>query len=135
MKNKYGIYFCCGANNNIVYHNMFIKSTNQHAIDVASNLWDSGSVGNYWDDYTGIDADGDGIGDTPYYISGGDTKDNYPLMEPLIDNTPPVVSIVNPTEGYFHFSGVKLFPTVFDIIFDTPNLNGNIPQNRIKLFR
>ena len=36
-------------------------------------------LGNYWDDYTGTDADGDGIGDTPYSIDFD--KDNYPLME------------------------------------------------------
>jgi len=34
-------------------------------------------LGNYWDDYTGYDGNGDGIGDTPY------RGDNYPLMEPF----------------------------------------------------
>lgn len=38
-------------------------------------------LGNYWDDYTGTDADNDGIGDTPYRIYYSDINDEYPLME------------------------------------------------------
>lgn len=36
-------------------------------------------MGNYWDDYTGSDGNGDGIGDTLHSIDGD--KDNYPLMD------------------------------------------------------
>ncbi len=36
-------------------------------------------MGNYWDDYTGSDADKDGIGDTPYGIKSD--NDEYPLMK------------------------------------------------------
>ena len=41
-------------------------------------------LGNYWDDYEGTDADGDGIGDTQYSIdSDSDENDDYPLMTPF----------------------------------------------------
>jgi len=40
------------------------------------------------------------------------------------DDTPPTVTIVNPTEGYFHFSGIKLFPTILNIVSDTMGFGG-----------
>jgi len=51
--------------------------------------------GNYWDDYNGTDADGDGIGDTPYAVPGGSHEDQYPLMTPL-DGVPPVAVAFSP---------------------------------------
>jgi len=70
--------------NNTIYHNNFINNT-QNAYDEYTNQWDDGSKGNYWDDYAGIDDNGDGIGDTPYLISGGDNQDGYPQMEPITE--------------------------------------------------
>ena len=80
--NNYGIHLCYSSNYNAIYHNNLIGNT-QNAYDRGTNQWDSGTEGNYYeDDYTGTDSDGDGIGDTPYPIPGGDSVDRYPLMAP-----------------------------------------------------
>ena len=70
------------AINNIIYHNNFV-SNDCNAIDDGDNIWywPNCTEGNFWDDYTGVDSNGDGIGDTPYDISGGDNKDLYPFIE------------------------------------------------------
>ncbi|MCX6666595.1 MAG: C25 family cysteine peptidase [Euryarchaeota archaeon] len=73
------------TNNNRLYHNTFINNT-QNAYDICNNIWYNATTqeGNYWDDYTGSDANDDGIGDTPYNISGGSNQDLYPLMKPWV---------------------------------------------------
>ncbi len=97
LHNGKGMYFCCGARLNTVYHNTFMNNTVWNADDTASgNNWDGGypTGGNYWNDYTGKDeyqgyaqniVGSDSLGDAPYYIvNDGTKKDNYPLMEPVV---------------------------------------------------
>lgn len=69
------------CNNNLFYENDFINNS-LHAVDNGTNnIWDNGFIGNYWDNYTGVDANNDNIGDSPYYILGtAGSKDNFPIF-------------------------------------------------------
>ena len=95
---------------NTFFENNF--TVNKAILSGKANFWDNGSVGNYWSDYNGTDADGDGIGDTPYVINAGN-QDNYPLVKPRhptepIDTFPPRISISSPKNKVFNDSSVSL---------------------------
>ena len=77
---------------NTVFGNLFVDNSEQVLpnvneypnINMGSRgtdivLWDNGTVGNYWSNYNGADANGDGIGDRSYIIDDYN-QDNYPLM-------------------------------------------------------
>ena len=81
------------SSDNILYSNNFVDNTKYNAIEYnGNNQWDRNNSGNYYSDYTGIDSNGDGIGDTPYPIPGdGSSVDRYPLMAPYSTIPPPTV--------------------------------------------
>jgi parallel beta-helix repeat protein len=83
--------FC---NNNKIFLNYFLNNSVHNAFDYGNNnSWDNGLKGNYWDNYGGIDANDDGIGDTPYNVSGSaGSVDHFPIWNDGDDN-PPVITI------------------------------------------
>jgi len=89
----WGIYVGSWCENNVIYHNNFIDNggTKQAHDSTGNNTWDNGypSGGNYWSDFDepsegAYDNNSDGIVDLPYSISGGNSKDRYPLTHPFV---------------------------------------------------
>lgn len=93
----YEVYLTASSGNTI-YHNRMGNNTIAHTYDGSGgNTWDNGypSGGNRWEDYTGSDANADGVGDTPYTSILGSTgaKDRYPLMNAwFLDTEPPIAN-------------------------------------------
>ncbi|MGQ9565317.1 MAG: NosD domain-containing protein [Candidatus Bathyarchaeales archaeon] len=87
-----------GSNNSYFYHNSFINNLNNHPWDElfpSVNFWNNSfGEGNYWSNYTGIDANRDGIGDTPHVLYAGN-QDHHPLMSPYISGDANHDGIVN----------------------------------------
>ncbi|MHA1522534.1 MAG: NosD domain-containing protein [Promethearchaeota archaeon] len=82
--NGTGVYLDSDSGVNVIYNNDFIDNI-LHAEDNGTlNEWFLGTVGNYWDNYTGTDGDGNDIGDQPYNISGSaGSQDDYPIVDHL----------------------------------------------------
>jgi len=76
--NMWGLIFQPETTYNKVQYNNFLNNTyNVYVHPVA--LWVGEFPNNYWSDYQGIDADGDGLGDTPYRINAYNA-DPHPMM-------------------------------------------------------
>ncbi|MBA7656945.1 hypothetical protein ES703_64874 [subsurface metagenome] len=70
--------------NNLIYQNSLIGTSNWHARDDGTNNhWNSSGIGNYWDNHTSPDSDKDGIVDNSYsWITGSaGNEDSFPLAE------------------------------------------------------
>ena len=93
---------------NLIYNNYFDNTKNVEG--GGTNVWNITKTlgtnivggpylgGNYWSDYTGTDADGDGLGDTPYAIGGSKyEKDYLPLVKP---EPKPTISIYTDKTSY-----------------------------------
>jgi len=98
-----GIFISDFSRDNEIYYNNIIFNS---AKDKGGNIWNNEYPlgGNHWTYYSGIDANGDGIGDTPFLVPGGDNVDNFPIMQPVtspnIPNRPKGRAIVETDKVY-----------------------------------
>lgn len=104
---------------NLFYNNYFIGNQIESVRDGGgnNNLWNNSEIGNYWSDYDGIDANDDGIGDSPYFISspyGG--WDYLPIW---YDG--PTIIILEPELSSTY--GSNLIPPNFSLEINDPNHN------------
>ncbi len=118
---QYGVLLSEGGSgicrDNIFYNNTFIQN-GINAEGRGFNNWNNSEIGNYWDDYDGLDKDDNGIGDSPYFIPspyGGDF-DYLPIW---FDG--PEIQIYKPYENQMY--GTNLLPPNFSIETIDPNLD------------
>ena len=115
--NYYGIWLEESSYNKI-YHNNFINNTVQVIFagsEPSINTWDAGYPlgGNYWSAYTGVDANGDGIGDTPY-IFDIHNRDRHPLMNICGEWTLTFISISTSSPSTLQGFAVNITGTLYD---------------------
>jgi hypothetical protein len=80
-----------------MFENNFVDNDRQVMGWDSMNIWDNGTIGNYWSDYNGTDENNDGIGDSPYSfiinshftVDNIINHDNFPLMKPVDIETIP----------------------------------------------
>ncbi|MCX8150191.1 MAG: right-handed parallel beta-helix repeat-containing protein [Candidatus Bathyarchaeota archaeon] len=96
------------------------------------NIWDKDRQGNYWSDYKGIDANGDGVGDTahmvdtsphaePIVVNGKNYTveatpdiDRHPLAAPYSFPSEPQLKVLEPSNNCYNVDNIPLTFTVAD---------------------
>jgi nitrous oxidase accessory protein len=105
-KNDIGVYLSGGSEQNIFVGNAFVQNTDQiwqppDEVELgrrAANAFYENGRGNFWSDYTGVAARGDGIGDTPYHETDafGYIVDRHP--EARVFALSPAVALLRKSE-------------------------------------
>jgi nitrous oxidase accessory protein len=103
--NDIGLTMLPNVANNVFQENIFLDNTQQSSVNGRGNLlanhWSIAGRGNYWSDYVGYDADGDGIGDMPYRSENlfDSLSDEYPNLRFFIYS--PAVEALDFAAGAF----------------------------------
>jgi nitrous oxidase accessory protein len=102
--NKHGIRLNENRNNLVFANNFFRNEINAYE-NASLNIWNT-TIGNYYSDYQGKDANNDGIGDQPYSLPGPESHsfDYRPLTHPFRD------AVLNSTQIREEVKKYAVFP-------------------------
>ncbi len=78
------IYLCHDSEANRLYRNAFLGAGSTLVSEYGANTWTVAGEGNFWGDYAGSDADGNGIGETAVLILPAGARDTAPLVLPAV---------------------------------------------------
>ena len=120
--NDVGLAFLPSVQRNQFIDNEFLENIEQVAIlgsgELKNNDFTVAGRGNYWSDYAGFDADGDGRGDMPYHARS--------LFESLIDREPKLrLFLYSPAQ-----QAVELASRAFPIVRPQPKITDAAPLMR-----
>jgi len=111
--NEHGIRLNENRNNLITANNFFRNDINAYE-NTSMNIWNT-TIGNYYSDYKGKDANNDGIGDQPYSLPGPESHsfDYRPLTRPVHDAVPDRTQIREEVKKYAVFPPADYeYPTI-----------------------
>ena len=115
-----------GGGENHIHHNNFVDNGNgsyqcrdESDLEILSNFWNDTSEGNYWSDWTGPDANDDGIVDLPYEFNIS-AADHFPLAGPVPGTgAPPEKPVNQPATPDDQPPGIfDMFPSNSSIVED-----------------
>ncbi len=128
VNNDIGLITQPSVKNNIFHANSFMSNLQQVGTrgngTLQGNIWDQDGTGNYWSDYAGYDAEGDGIGDTDYRYDK--------LFDNIIDNYPSLrLFTFSPAAQAVDFTAMA-FPSFRPepkLVDDAPMINYVLPEH------
>jgi nitrous oxide reductase family maturation protein NosD len=119
--NQVGALFLPAVTNNLIYGNSFIDNVEQVGVTSTGifkdNAWSLDGRGNYWSDFAGYDADGDGIGDMTYRVDDlyNTLTDKYPDLQ-FFQDTPAAKAIALAAEMFPVLRPLPLMEDYFPLI-------------------
>jgi nitrous oxidase accessory protein len=117
--NDIALAFLPAVRRNRFVENAFLENIEQIAIlgsgDFKDNEFTLSGRGNYWSDYAGFDADGDGVGDVPYH--------SISLFENLMDREPKLrLFLYSPAQ-----QAIELAARAFPVVRPQPKVSDAAP--------